>query len=101
MVTRIYKPLQVDTKKLQAKYNAIERKWRKVKDRSQKVGILAPKSNSEWYGKIDSILGDTNTDLHELVSTSSDTWYSQEVIENDNENESFRDNADSGSDKDL
>ena len=28
-----YKPLQVDTKKLQAKYNAIKRKWREIKDR--------------------------------------------------------------------
>ena len=74
-----YEPLQVDTKKLQAKYNAIKRKWR----------------------EIDSILGDTNTDLNELVSTSLDTSYSQKVIQNDNENESFEDNADDDSDKDL
>ena len=62
---------------------------------------MAPKSNPEWYEKIDSILGDTNTDLNELVSTSLDTSYSQEVIQNDNENESFEDNADDDSDKDL
>ena len=62
---------------------------------------MAPKSNSEWYEKIASILGDTNTDLKELVSTSLDTSYSQEVIQNGNENESFEDNADGDSDKDL
>ena len=62
---------------------------------------MAPKSNSEWYEKIASILGDTNTDLKELVSTSLDTSYSQEVIQNGNENESFEDNADNDSDKDL
>ena len=50
---------------------------------------------------IQTILGDTNADLNELVSTSLDTSYSQEVIQNDNENESFEDNADHGSDKDL
>ena len=51
----------------------------------------------------------TNTDLNELVSTSADTSYSQDVIQNDNENElsednpdeSFEDNADDDSDKDL
>ena len=95
------KPLQVDTKKLQAKYNAIKRKWREIKDRPWNGSSLAPKSNSEWYEKIDSILGDTNTDLKELVSTSLDTSYSQEVIQNGNENESFEDNADDDSDKDL
>ena len=50
---------------------------------------------------MDSILGDTNTNLNELVSTSLDTSYSQEVIQNDNENESFEDNAGDDSDKDF
>ena len=49
--------------------------------------------------KIDSIFGDTNTNLNELVSTSSDTSYSQGVIQNDNENESFEDKADDDSNK--
>ena len=66
-------PLQVDTKKLQAKYNAIKRKWRKKKDQPQKGSVLALKSNPEWYEKIDSILGDSNPDLNEPVSTSLDT----------------------------
>ena len=96
-----FEPLQVNTKKLQAKYNAIKRKWCKIKDQRRKGSNLAPKINPEWYEKIDSILGDTNTDLNELVSTSLDTSYSQEVIQNDNENESFEDNADGDSDKDL
>ena len=55
----------------------------------------------EWYEKIDSILGDTNTDLNELVSTSLDTLYSREVIQNDNKNESSEHNAVGDSDKDL
>ena len=46
---------------------------------------MAPKSNSEWYKKIDSLLGDTNTDLNELVSRSLDTPHNQEVIQNDND----------------
>ena len=75
-----FKPVQVDTKKLQAKYNATKRKWHQ--------------SNPEWYKKIDSILGDTNTDSNEVVFKSLDTSYSQEVIQNDDENESFEDNAD-------
>ena len=62
---------------------------------------MAPKSNPIWYEKIDSILGDTNTDLNELVSTSLDMSYSQEVIQNDSKNESFEDNAGDDSDKDL
>ena len=62
---------------------------------------MAPKSNPEWYEKIDSILGDTNTDLNELVSISLDASYSQDVIQNDNENESFEDNANGDSDKHL
>ena len=41
-----YEPLQVDTKKLQAKYNAIKRKWREIKDRPRKSGGLAPKESS-------------------------------------------------------
>ena len=45
---------------------------------------MAPKSNSEWYKKIDSLL-DTNTDLNELVSRSLDTPHNQEVIQNDND----------------
>ena len=75
--------------------------WREIKDRPRKGSGLAPKSNPEWYKKIDSILGDTSTDLNELVSTSLDTSYSQEVIQNDSENESFEDNADDDSDKYL
>ena len=51
--------------------------------------------------KIDSIFSDTNTDLNELFFTSLDTSYRQEVIQNDNENESFKDKADDDSDKDL
>ena len=82
-----YEPLQVDVKKLQAKYNAIKRKWLKIKDQPRKGSGLAPKSDPEWYEKIDYILGDTNA---ELVSTSLDTSYSQEVIQNDN-NDSDRD----------
>ena len=41
--------------------------------RPRKGSSLAPKTNPEWYKKIDSILGDTNTDLNELVSTSLDS----------------------------
>ena len=93
--------MEVDIKKIQAKYNAIKRKWHEIKDRPQKDSGLAPKSNLEWYEKIDPILGYTNTDLNELVSTSLDTSYSQEVIQNDNENESFEDNAYDDSDKQL
>ena len=96
-----YEPLQVDTKKLQAKYNAIKQKWCQIKDQPRKGSGLAPKSNQEWFENMDSILGDTNTDLNELVSTSLDTSYSQEVIQNDNENESLEDNADDDSDKDF
>ena len=62
---------------------------------------MASKSNPEWCKKINSILGDTNTDLNEVVFTSLDTSYSQEVIQNDHENESFEDNTDNESDKDL
>ena len=89
-----YESLQVNTRKLQAKYNAIKPKWREIKDWPWKGSGLALKSNPEWYQKNDSILGDTNTDLNELVSISLDTSYSQEVIQNDNVNESFEDNAD-------
>ena len=46
---------------------------------------MAPKSNSEWYKKIDSLLDDTNTDLNELVSRSLDTPHNQEVIQNVND----------------
>ena len=93
--------LQVDTKKLQAKYNAIKRplkislrKCCEIKDRPRKGSGLAPKSNPERFENIDSIFG-------ELVPTSLDTSYSQEVIQNDNENESFEDNAEGDSDNDL
>ena len=95
------KPLQVDTKKLQAKYNAIKRKCREIKDRPRRGSGLARKCNPEWYEKIGFILGDTNTDLNKLVSTSLDTSCSQEVIQNDNKNESFEDNANDNGDKDL
>ena len=72
-----YEPLQVDAKKLQAKYNAIKRKWCKIKDQPRKSSGLTPKSNPEWYEKIDSIPGDTNIDLNELVSFKSDKKYSK------------------------
>ena len=93
--------MQVDTKKLHAKYNAIKRKWSKIKYRPRKSSGLAPKSKPECYKKIDSILGDTNTDINELVSISLDTLYSQEVIQNDNKNESFENNANDDIEKDL
>ena len=96
-----YGPLQVDTKKLQAKYNTIKREWWEIKDRERKGSGLAPKGNPEWYEKLDSILDDTTAALNELVSTSLGTSYSQEVIQNDNENESFEDNAGDDSDKDF
>ena len=62
-----YEPLQVDTKKLQAKYNAIKRKWREIRDRTRKDSGLAPKSTPELYEKIDSILGDHNPDLEGMI----------------------------------
>ena len=93
--------MQADTKRLQAKYNAIKRKWCEIKDRPRKGNGLAPKSKSDWHKKIDSSLGNTNTNLKELVSTSLDTSCSQEVIQNDNQDESFEENADDNSDKDL
>ena len=40
-----YKPLQVNTKKLQAKYNAIKWKWRGIKNRPRKGNGLAPKND--------------------------------------------------------
>ena len=96
-----YGPLQVDTKKLQAKYNTIKREWCEIKDRARKGSGLAPKGNPEWYEKLDSILDDTTAALNELVSTSLGTSYSQEVIQNDNKNESSEDNAGDDSGKDF
>ena len=43
----------------------------------------------------------TNTNLKEVVYTSLDTSHSQEVIQKYNENESFEENTDDDSDKDL
>ena len=43
----------------------------------------------------------TQAPLNELVSTSLDTLYSQDIIQNNNGNESFEDNADDNSIKDL
>ena len=43
-----YEPLQVYAKKLQAKYNAIKRKWCEIKEQPQKGSGMAPKSNPEW-----------------------------------------------------
>ena len=53
------------------------------------------------YEKVDSILGDNNADLNELVSTSLDMSYSQEVIQNDSKNVSLEDSVDDDSNKDL
>ena len=53
-----YESLQVDTKTLQAKYNAIKRKWCEMKGEPRKGRSLAPKSNPEWYEKIDFGFGD-------------------------------------------
>ena len=47
------------------------------------------------------LIGDTNADLNEIVSTSLDTSYSQEVIQNNNKKWIFEDNADNDSDKDF
>ena len=43
-----YEPLQIDTMKLQAKYNAIKRKQRKIKDRTRKGSGLTPKVSLPW-----------------------------------------------------
>ena len=47
------------------------------------------------------LIGDTNADLNEIVSTSLDTSYSQEFIQNNNKKWIFEDNTDNDSDKDF
>ena len=41
-----------------------------------------------WYSDLDLVLGDTNTGLEDVVSEPVETSYGQDVLENENENES-------------
>ena len=41
-----------------------------------------------WYSDLDLALGDTNTSLEDVVLEPVETSYSQDVLENENENES-------------
>ena len=80
--------LQIDTKKLQIKYNFLKKKWREIKDRPRLGSGLAPQELPAWYSDLDLVLGDTNTGLEDVVSEPVETSYGQDVLENENENES-------------
>ena len=83
-----YEHLQIDTKKLQIKYNFLKKKWREIKDRPRLGLGLAPQELPAWYSDLDLVLGDTNTGLEDVVSEPAETSYGQNVLENENENES-------------
>ena len=80
--------LQIDTKKLQIKYNFLKKKWRGIKDQPRLGSGLAPHELPAWYSDLDLVLDDTNTGLEDVVSEPVDTSYGQDVLENENENES-------------
>ena len=80
--------LQIDTKKLQIKYNFLKKKWRGIKDHPRSGSGLAPQDLPAWYSDLDLVLYDTNTGLEDVVSEPVETSYGQDVLENENENES-------------
>ena len=43
-----YNPLELDTKKLQIKYNVLKKKWCELKDRSKKGSGLERKKHPCW-----------------------------------------------------
>ena len=78
-----YDSLYLDTKKLQVKYNALKKKWRDIKDRPMKGSGLAPEKHPDWYENLNAVLGDTNSNLEEVVSNPLDTSYAKEHYENE------------------
>ena len=89
-----YEHLQIDTKKLHIKYNFLKKKWREIKDRPRLGSGLAPQEFPAWYSDLDLVLGDTNTGLEDVVSDPAETSYAQNILENENENESTDDELD-------
>ena len=89
-----YQHLQIDTKKLQIKYNFLKKKWREIKDRPRLGSGLAPQELPAWYSDLDLVLCDTSTGLEDVVSDPAETSYGQNVLENENENESTDDELD-------
>ena len=83
-----YENLILDTKRLQIKYNALKKKWRDVKDRPKKGSGLAPTKTPDWYDNLDAVLGDTNSNLDEVISDPLDTSYARENYANDTEESS-------------
>ena len=89
-----YEHLQIDTKNLSIKYNFLKKKWREIKDRPRLGSGLAPQELPAWYSDLDLVLCDTNTGLEDVVSDPAETSYGQNVLENENENESTDDELD-------
>ena len=86
--------MQIDIKKLHIKYNFLQKKWREIKDRPRLGSGLAPQELPAWYSDLDLVLCDTNTGLEDVVSEPAETSYGQNVLENENENESTDDELD-------
>ena len=78
-----YDSLNLDTNKLQVKYNALKNKWRDIKDRPMKGSGLAPEKHPDWYENLNAVLGDTNSILEEVVSNPFYTRYALEGYENE------------------
>ena len=79
-----YEHLQIDTKKLQIKYNFLKKKWHEIKDRPRLGSGLAPQELPAWYSDLYLVLGDTNIGLEDVVSEPAETSYGQDVLENEN-----------------
>ena len=83
-----YEHIQIDTTKLQIKYNFLKKKLHEIRDQPRLGSGLAPQELPAWYSNRDLVLGNTNTGLDDIVSEPAETSYSQDVLENKNENES-------------
>ena len=84
-----YNHLDIDTKKLQTKYNSLKKKWREIRDRPRTKSGVSPKDVPDWYANLDKVLGDTNTNLENVISDPSETSFVQEMQAEDDDSECY------------
>jgi len=61
--------LDLDVKKLQAKYNNIKQQWRKIRDKQKNGSGLSASKIPEWFEIVNPVLADTNQTMENMFPT--------------------------------
>lgn len=78
-----FSDINLDTKRLQIKYNNIKSSWKIISNRQKHGSGLSPEKLPRWYEIINQSLADKNEGLDDIASCPADTYFNENDSESD------------------